>query len=488
MPRSRTDRPEPASAPTLDGADPRRWWVLGVVAICQLLVVLSASVVTIALPQMQRALDISDANRPWAVTAYTLGVGGLLLLGGRIADYVGRRKVLVTGLIGFAVASALGGLAGSAAVLFVARGAQGVFAALMTPAALSLLSVTFVDPRERATAFSVYGAMSGGGGAVGLVVGGVLTEYASWRWCLLVNVPVALLAATLALRTVPESRTSGEVHYDLPGAVTVALGLTALVYGLSTAGAHRWGSAGTILLLAAAAALLVAFVVIEARSRRPLLPPRIVLDANRSGAFLAMLFASAGLLGMFLFLTYYLQGTLGYSALAAGIAFLPLTLSTVLATATTSRLLPRVAPRTLLVPGMAMAGLGLWWLSGIGSTGGYWFRVLPGELVVGFGMGLVFVTVASTALVGVAPDDAGVASALVSTSQQVGGSLGTALLNTVAATATAGYLATRVAPTDALVQGYQVALLTGAAVLGVGAVAAAFLVRARQGDLPSTRS
>lgn len=478
--------PGATTGSTHAGPDRRRWWVLVVVAVCQLLVVLSASVVNIALPQMQQALDISDANRPWVVTAYTLGVGGLLLLGGRIADSVGRRKALVTGLVGFAVASGLGGLAGNAAVLFAGRGAQGVFAALVTPAALSLLSVTFVDPRERATAFSVYGAMSGGGGAVGLVVGGVLTEYASWRWCLLLNVPVALAAALLARRFVSESRSSGHVHYDVPGAVTVALGLTALVYGLSTAGARGWGSTATVLLLVAAAGLLVTFVVVEARSPQPLLPLRIVVDRTRSGAFSAMLFASAGLLGMFLFLTYYLQGSLGYSAVTAGIAFLPISLSTVFATAITSRLLPRTTPRALLVPGMATAGLGLWWLSGIGAAGDYWWRVLPGELVVGFGMGLVFVTVASTALIGVAPDDAGVASAMVSTSQQVGGSLGTALLNTVAAGAAASSLAGRPDSAVAVVHGYQVALLAGAVVLGVGAVGAAFLVRARQDDLPST--
>jgi EmrB/QacA subfamily drug resistance transporter len=473
---------------TADAPDPRRWWVLGVVAVCQLLVVLGASVVNIGLPQLQRALDISDADRPWVVTAYTLGVGGFLLLGGRIADYAGRRKVLVIGLVGFAVASALGGMAGNEAILFAARGAQGVFAALMMPAALSLLSVTFDQPGERATAFSVYGAMSGGGGAVGLVIGGVLTQYASWRWCLLLNVPVALLAAFLAARKIGESRVAGTVHYDVPGAVTVALGLAGLVYALSTAAANGWSSARTILLLAAAIMLLVAFVVVEARSRQPLLPLRILLNRTRAGAFLSMLLASAGLLGMFLFLTYYLQGTLHYSALRAGLAFLPISLSTVFATWITSRLLPRVAPRSLLIPGMALAGLGLWWLSSISTSGDYWFRVLPGELVVGFGMGLVFVTVASTALVGVAADDMGVASALVSTSQQVGGSLGTALLNTIAATAAAGSLAASSDPGVALVHGYQVALLAGAVVLGIGTVGAAFLVRAEQDDLPATPS
>ena len=282
------------------------------------------------------------------------------------------------------------------------------------------------------------------------------------------------MTAAAPVRTVRESGPAGDVHYDLPGALTVALGLTALVYGLTTASAHGWGSATTVLLLAAAVALLVGFVVIEARSRQPPLPLRIVLDRTRAGALLSMLFASAGLLGMFLFLTYYLQGIPHFSALTAGVAFLPLSLSTVGASSIAGRLLPRIAPRTLLVPGMLLAGLGLWWLSLIGTPGDYWSHVHAREPDVGLGLGLVFVTVASTALVGVAAGDSGVASAVLSTSQQVGGSLGTALLNTIAAATTAGYLAT--APAAAVVRGYQAAFLAGAVVLGLGAVGAALLV------------
>ena len=465
------------------GPSSQRWWVLVVIAACQLLVVLSASIVNIALPQAQRALGISDADRAWVVTAYTLGVGGLLLLGGRIADYAGRKRVLVIGLVGFAVASAVGGAAVNAAMLLVARGAQGVFAAVVMPAALSLLSVTFTDRRERGIAFSVYGAMSGGGGAIGLVVGGVLTEYTSWRWCLLLNVPFALAAAVLAVVKVPESRASGPVHYDIPGAVAVVTGLTALVYALTTAGKNGWGSVTTLGLLAVAVLLLVAFVVIETRSRQPMLPLRILSDPTRTGALLSVLLAGAGLLGMFLFLTFYLQGTLRYTPLQAGLAFLPSSVGIVAASYLTGRLLSRVTPRTLLTPGMAVAGLGLWWLSGVGVDASYWLHVAPAELLVGIGIGLVFVTAASTALTGVAPDDAGIASALVSTTQQVGGSLGTALLNTVAATTTAGFLVTHAGAVEvATVHGYQRAFLVGAILLGVGAFGSWLLVRTRRLD------
>ena len=464
-----------ATAPAARAADPLRWRALGVIATCQLLVVLGASVVNIALPQLQAALGISDADRPWVVTAYTLGVGGLLLLGGRVADYLGRKRVLVAGLVGFAAASAIGGLAPDAAVLLAGRGLQGAFAAALTPAALSLLSVTFTDRRERATAFSVYGAMAGGGGAVGLVLGGLLTEYASWRWCLLVNVPVALVAAVLAYRWITESRNAGPAHYDIPGAVTVVLGLVALVYGFSTAARSGWISFQTLALLGAAVVLLASFAVIEARSGHPLLPPRIVLNRTRSGAFLAILLASIGLLTMFLFLTYYLQGTLHYSALEAGIAFLPVSVGTVGGTWATSRLLTRVGPRPLMITGMLASTAGLLALTRIGVSTSYWTTVLPAEFVVGAGIGLVFVTVASTALVGVDAEDTGVASAVVSTSQQIGGSLGTALLNTVAAAATSSFVAGNAAA--ALVHGYQVAFLVSACIAGAGTVVVVALVR-----------
>lgn len=468
-------------------ADPRRWWVLGVCAACQLLVVLSASVVNIALPQAQQALHISDTDRAWVVTAYTLAVGSLLLLGGRVADYAGRRRVLVIGLLGFAAASAFAGAAQATGVLLAARAVQGGCAALVTPAALSLLSVTFRTGRDRAVAFSVYGAMSAGGGAVGLVLGGVLTQYATWRWCLLLNVPFALVAAVLARLRVPESSTPGERHYDLPGALTVVAGLTALVYALTTAARHGWTSMLTAVLLIASAALLASFVLVEARSTRPLLPLRILASPTRAGALIAVTLAGAGLLGMFLFLTYYLQGTRGYSALTAGLAFLPSSVGIAIATVATGRLLDRAPPRLLLAPGMALAGLGLLWLSRLDLASSFWGHVAPAELLVGIGMGLVLVTASSTVLLGVAPEDAGVASALVNTTQQIGGSLGTALLNSVAAVATAGLLRTR--PDTLAVAsmlGYRQAFAVAAILLGVGSVVSVILVRARGGTSNQT--
>ncbi len=307
--------------PTIPGAGSHS----AVIAIAQLMVVLDASIVTIALPRAQEDLGISDADRQWVITAYTLAFGGLLLLGGRIADFVGRKRIFLIGLLGFAAASALGGAAQNEAMLFGARALQGAFAALLAPAALSLITVTFTAPRERAKAFGVYGAISGGGAAIGLILGGVLTEYASWRWCLFVNVPIAIAAALAALPTVHESRAEGDRHYDVPGAVLVTGGLVALVYGFTEAAKTGvgWLSAQTLSLLAVAAVLLIGFVMVERRTAHPLLPLPIVTDRNRGGSFLASLLVGAGLFAMFLFLTYYFQINLGYSPLKSGFAFLP---------------------------------------------------------------------------------------------------------------------------------------------------------------------
>ena len=305
-----------AASPTPPGppastADPKRWLALGIIAVAQLMVVLDASIVTIALPSAQHALHISTANRQWVVTAYTLSFGGLLLLGGRIADYVGRKRIFIIGLLGFAGASALGGVAIDSAMLFGARALQGAFAALLAPAALSLISVTFTEVKERATAFGVYGAISGGGAAIGLIMGGVLTEYASWRWCLLVNVPIAIVAALAAVPVVRESRSHGNTSYDIPGAITVTAGLVALVYGFTKAASDGWAATATLSFLGIGVLLLAAFVTIEIRSKNPLLPMRVILERNRGGSFLSSFMVGAGLLGMFLFLTYYFQGNLG---------------------------------------------------------------------------------------------------------------------------------------------------------------------------------
>jgi EmrB/QacA subfamily drug resistance transporter len=465
-------------------ADPRRWIVLGVVAICQLMIVLDASIVNIALPQAQHALHISTANRQWVITAYTLAFGGLLLLGGRVADYRGRKRIFVIGLIGFAISSSLGGLAPNAGVLFGARALQGAFAALMAPAALSILAVTFTNAKERATAFGVFGGISGGGAAIGLVVGGVLTQYASWRWCLLVNTPIAIIAAVVALRVVTESRAEGEAHFDLAGAATVTLGLVSLVYGFTKADTSGWSAMSTVIFLAAAVALLVSFVVIEARTAHPLLPLRVVLERNRGGSFLVSFLVAGGLFGMFLFLTYYLQGTLHYSALKTGFAFLPFSAGIVVGATIASKLIGRAGPRNLMTFGLVISVLGLLWFAQIGVAAAYLVHVLPAEIVVSVGIGIVFVTLSSTALLGVADHDSGVASALVNATQQVGGSLGTALLNTFAAAATATYLTSHVHALQAsLVHGYHVAFYISAAVLAFGAVASQVLVRAGIQDL-----
>ncbi len=465
--------------------DPRRFRALAVIAVAQLMIVLDASVVTIALPSAQRALHISIANRQWVLTAYTLAFGGLLLLGGRIADFFGRKRTFIISLIGFAGASALGGLAQNSAMLFGARALQGAFAAVMAPAALSIVTVTFTEPRERARAFGVYGGVAGAGAAVGLVLGGLLTEYASWRWVLLINTPIALITAVAALRVVRESRSEGPRNYDPWGAVTSTAGLLLLVYGFTRAQTDGWGATVTVSLLASAVVLLTGFVFIERRVASPLLPMRVVLDGNRGGSYLASLLVGIGLFGTFLFLTYYLQGTLHYSALKTGFAFLPFAGGIILGAALASQLLARVGPRALMGTGLAMAAIGMVWFTRIGVDTSYVAHVLPSEIVVSLGLGLAFVPMSSTALIGVGEHDAGVASALVNTTQQIGGALGTALLNTIAASATATFLVAH-GPSSvarAAVHGYTTGFWYSAAIVGVAVLAAVGLVRAGRRDL-----
>jgi len=476
------------------GPDPRRWLALAVIAIAQLMVVLDASIVNIALPRAQVDLGISDADRQWVITAYTLAFGGLLLLGGRIADFVGRKRIFLIGLIGFAAASGLGGIAQNEAMLFGARALQGAFAALLAPAALSLITVTFTEPRERAKAFGVYGAIAGGGAAIGLIMGGVLTEYASWRWCLLVNIPIAIAAALAAIPTVKESRADGDRHYDIPGAVLVTGGLVALVYGFTEAAKPGvgWLSVNTLGLLAVAAVMLVAFVVVEARTSHPLLPLRVVLDRNRGGSFLASLLVGAGLFAMFLFLTYYFQINLGYSPLKSGFAFLPFSAGIIAAAGLASALLPRTGPKVLMLSGLGMATVGLFYLTQLGTDSSWLTHVLPAEIVMSVGLALVFVPLSSLALFGVAPRDAGVASAMLNTTQQIGGALGTALLNTLYASAVAGYLTSHHPATggasafqlEAYLHGYRVAFVIGGFLLAAALVVVALFVNAKRDEVP----
>ncbi len=470
--------------PELEPADSRRWWALGVIALAQLMVILDASIVNIALPSAQRDLGITDADRQWVVTAYTVTFGGLLLLGGRIADYWGRKKAFITGLSGFALASALGGLAPTAGMLFAARALQGAFAALLAPAALSLITVTFTHSKDRARAFGVYGAISGGGAAIGLIVGGVLTEYTSWRWCLGVNVPIALIAIALAIPIVHESKAHGNTKYDVPGAITATAGLITLVYGITKAGTDGWSSPLTITLFVISFLLLASFLVIENRSTNPLLPMRILEERNRAGSYAAMFLTAAGLFAMFLFLSYYLQGVLGFSALKAGFAFLPFSIGIIISAGVASQLLPRLGPRPLAVTGLLMATFGMLWLSRITPTSEYQTHVLPSMVIMSLGMGLTFVPLSSTALFGVANHDAGVASALLNTSQQIGGSLGTAILNTLAATVTASYIVSHgqtsgpMAVPEGVVHGFSVAFMIGAVILFCAAMVVLFAVNA----------
>lgn len=491
----------PAPAP-----ETNRWWTLAVLAAAQLMIVLDASIVNIALPSAQADLDISNADRQWMVTAYTLAFGALLLLGGRIADYNGRKRTFLVGLLGFAGASAIGGLAPNQELLFAARALQGAFAALMAPAALSIVTVTFTEPKERAKAFGVFGALAGSGAAIGLIVGGILTEFASWRWCLGVNVPVALAVAAAAVPLVHESKAHGDTRYDVPGLLLATLGLFSLVFGFTEAARAKepdnpastavqgWGDPATVTFLAIAAVLLVAFVVWEGRARNPLLPLRVVLDRNRGGAYLVFLLVGAGLFAMFLFLTYYFQINLEYTPLEAGLAFLPFSVGIILTAGIVSRLLPRVGPRALMVPGLALAAVGMLLLIRVEQGSSYVGVILPALVALSVGMAGVFIPSASTALVGVGSHDAGVASAMLNTSQQIGGSLGTALLNTLFASAVTAYFtdhppaapdqAQQVLPL-AFIHGYHVAFAWGAGLFGVALVVSLLLINAHKEDVRS---
>lgn len=461
----------------------RRWLGLVVIALAQLMVALDATIVSIALPSAQRALHVSDADRQWVVTAYTLAFGGLLLLGGRVADYMGRKRTFVAGLAGFGAASALGGSASSFTVLVAARSLQGAFAAVLAPTALSLLAVTFTEPRERAKAFAVYGAIAGSGAAVGLLLGGVLTEYLNWRWCLYVNVPIAVAAAVGGWQVLAAPGARRKQSFDIPGAVLATGGLAALVYACTRAVLDGWASSTVISLLGTSVLLLCLFVFRETRAAAPLLPLNIVLDRNRAGAYVSVMLAIAGMFGAFLFLTYYLQVVLGYSPLQAGLAFLPMTAASQFGSwAIASRLMPRVPPRTLMVPGSLVAAAGMLVLTQLQVSGGYLTHVLPAEILLGIGIACVMVPAFSTGTLGIDQRQAGAAAATVNTAQQVGGSLGTALLNTIATSATAAYLSSHgrsaLSLVSALVHGYATATAWGSAILVLGAVLALAMITA----------
>ena len=471
--------------------EPRRWLILGTVGLAQLMVVLDATIVNIALPSAQHALGFSTVDRQWVVTAYALAFGSLLLFGGRLGDLIGRKVTFLAGALGFAAASAVGGAATSFGMLIVARAAQGAFGALLAPAALSILSTTFSDPKERGKAFGIYGAIVGAGGAIGLVLGGILTEYLSWRWCLYVNLIFAGLAVTGAVLLLRQQRARTGPRLDLPGVVLVSASMFSLVYGFSNAANHTWDTPSTYGFLAAGVALLAAFAWWQTRTASPLLPPQVVLDRNRAGAYLAVLTVGAGMFGIFLFLTYYMQQTLGYSPVISGVAFLPvIAMVVVAANLSNVVLLPRFGPRPLVPAGMLLAAGGLVWLTRIGLHSSYAGAVLGPLMAAGLGFGFTIAPSMNTGTFGVSPRDAGVASATLNTGQQIGGSIGTSLLNTIFAGAVARYLVSHLSPATlvhghpapaltgiALIHGYTTAFWVAAAIFAAGAVICGALFR-----------
>ena len=463
-----------------------RWLILVIACLAQFMVVLDATVVNVALPSIQKGLHFSPSSLQWVVNAYTLVFGGFLLLGGRAGDLLGRKRLFVAGVALFSAASLLNGLAQTSTMLIVGRGLQGLGGALLSPAALSIITTTFTEQAERTKALSVWSAIAAGGGAVGLIMGGALTQLASWEWIFIVNVPVGVATLLATLRFVPESRADlPHRTFDLAGAVTVTAGLVVLVYAIVKAQAFGWGSGRTIGLLAAALALLALFVVIEQRSAHPLIRLSIFRVKTLTVADIVLLLVASGLFGMFFFASLYVQEILGYSPLRAGLAFLPVTGGIVVGAGVAQQLIRRVGVRNVAVFGIGLATVGLAILAGIPVHGTYAADLLPGLLLMSIGMGLTFVPITLMATGGVGENDAGLASGLFNTAQQVGGSLGLAILSTLAATRTTDLLsglhgpALLAASTAAKVSGYRVAFVAAAIMLGAGAVLMAATIRRR---------
>jgi EmrB/QacA subfamily drug resistance transporter len=497
------------------GGRPRLGLALLVIATAQLMVVLDATIVNVALPDIQRALGFSGSGLEWVVNAYALTFGGLMLLGGRAGDLLGRRRMFIAGLLLFSAASLLGGFATSDAWLLAARAVQGAGAAIIAPTALALITTTFAEGSPRNRAMAVYAAMSVAGGAVGLLAGGLLTTYASWRWVLFVNVPIGLVAALAASRVLRESEPQRGGRFDLPGALTGTGGLAALVYGLSNAattadGVSHWGDAKVVAALATSVVLLAAFAVIELRSVNPLLPMRLLRDRNRTGANLIMLCVGAAIAGMFFFLTVFMQTVWGYSALKAGVAYLPLTAMIMVGSGAAAQLVSRVGARPLLLVGAPTAAAGLFWLSGISEDGSYAADVLGPMLVLAAGLGLLFVPLTLVAMSRVRDEDTGVAASLRNTGQQVGGSIGLAVLGTVAWTVVANTVRDQTAQAvraasqtgesgqpsrsaltaiyhHALATGFSRAFVVAAGVMVLALIIAIVSIRVRRSDLGDAR-
>jgi EmrB/QacA subfamily drug resistance transporter len=467
--------------------DSRRWLILGVIAIAQLMVVLDLTVMNIALPSAQRALHFSTVERQWVVTAYSLAFGSLLLFGGRLSDILGRKVTFLTGLVGFAGVSAIGGASINFTMLVTARACQGAFAAILVPSALSLLTTTFTEQKDRGKAFGIYGAIAVAGGAVGLLLGGALTEYLSWRWTLYVNLIFAGVAFAGGAMLLQRQPSPARPKLDIPGVLLVSSAVFCLVYGCSNAATHGWESSSTYGLLAVGVALLAVFALWQGRASHPLLPPRVVLDRNRGGAYLSMFITGAGLFGTFFFLTYYMQQTLGYSPLVTGVAFLPISVGSALTSnLSTIVLMPRFGPKPLVAFGMLTASGAMVWLTQLGPHSGYVDGLLGPLIMVAIGVGMVIAPSINTGTFGVGPQDAGVASATVTVGQQLGASVGTSLLNTIFASAVASYIAAHLASSQvdhqtltglALAHGYDTTFWWTAGIFAGGAVIGGVLFR-----------
>ncbi|MBW4029258.1 MAG: MFS transporter [Acidobacteria bacterium] len=463
----------------------RRWWVLVTVSVSQLMVALDSTVINIALPRAQVDLNFSVANRQWLITAYALAFGSLMFLGGRLSDLWGRRTSLMVGLVGFALASAVGGAASSFTVLVCARAAQGVFGALLAPAALAALTLTFREPHERAKAFSIFGAVGGSGAAIGLLLGGALTQWASWRWCLTINLFFAALSLIGVVLFVERGRGERAIHLDLVGTMLVSAGLFAVVFGLGHAVTTGWGNFDTWFSLGVGTVLVALFVGWQKRSSFPLLPLRIVANRTRGGSLIALYVTNIGMFGLSLFLAYYLQNTLGYSPMKTGLLFLPLVASLAFsASLASARLLALVGPRPLVPVGMLLGMMGMILFTKLPADADYLGHVMPGLIVTGLGLGLIYAPATASATAGVEPRDAGAASAMVNTVQQIGGSVGTATLNTIAVISyrraltchPVGATSACVTGTAATLHGYAVAFWWAAGFFGVGALVTFFLL------------
>jgi len=444
------------------------------------MVVLDGTIVNLALPRLQQEMGLGDSTRSWVVTAYALAFGAFLLLGGRIADFWGRKRTFIVAAIGFAVASLLGGIAQQPWELIGARALQGVLAALLAPAALALLTVAFPGGKDRGTAFAIFGSITGVGAAVGVLLGGFLTEHVTWRWCFFVNVPIAMIALAGVWSLVSESKAEGSTKYDWPGVFLAALGLGSLVYGFTNA-EHGWDAPEAWGFIGAGVLLMVLFVLVERRVKHPLLPLRVATERNRGAAFLASFLSGAVLIGGILFINFYIQIVLGFAPFLAGLASLPMTVVLIITAGLVAKNLPKLGARIPMAVGPVFLAAAMLWLTQVSAAGSYLITMLPALLLMGVGLGMVFVPMQNLALFGVDKDDSGVASALVNASQQIGGSLGIALFSTIAAAAAAG--GTSLA---ALSAGYSVVFLWAAGVAVMIAPIAVLLINIDRGKFTGT--